>query len=235
MGFLDHSTNNLILDAVLTDSGRQALARNDGSFSFTKFALGDDEVDYTIIQKFGRVVGKEKLEKNTPVFEALTNQNFGQKFRCISISNPNLIRLPILDLTGENVSSNVVSLGATTTKTASLTLTQTIQNEDTIDVELRDQAFVVNMNNDFLQIENSAPDDIDGTKTARYVLTRDPTETSIGGSKLTFTLQVKSISNAQFTIFGNTSNKNLIRTIVKITGVQSGAVKEFEVQITKTS
>ena len=53
MGYLDHSTNNIIVDAVLTDIGREFLARNDGSFSIVKFALGDDEVDYTMIQKFG--------------------------------------------------------------------------------------------------------------------------------------------------------------------------------------
>ena len=51
MGFLDHSTNNIILDAVLTDTGRKFLSRNDGSFSITKFALGDDEVDYSLIEK----------------------------------------------------------------------------------------------------------------------------------------------------------------------------------------
>ena len=79
MGFLDGSTNNIILDAVLTDTGRQFLARNDGSFSIHKFALGDDEVNYNIIQKFGRTVGKEKIEQNTPIFEALTNPNHAQK------------------------------------------------------------------------------------------------------------------------------------------------------------
>ena len=72
MGFLDNSTNNLILDAVLTDVGRQFLARNDGSFSIHKFALGDDEVNYGIVTKYGRTVGAEKIEKNTPIFEALT-------------------------------------------------------------------------------------------------------------------------------------------------------------------
>ena len=72
MGFLDHSTNNIVVDAVLTDLGRQALARNDGSFSIYQFALGDDEIDYSIIQQFGRTVGKEKIEKNTPIMEALT-------------------------------------------------------------------------------------------------------------------------------------------------------------------
>ena len=65
MGYLDHSTNNIIVDAVLTDIGREFLARNDGSFSIVKFALGDDEVDYTMIEKFGRTVGKEKIEKTT--------------------------------------------------------------------------------------------------------------------------------------------------------------------------
>lgn len=235
MGFLDHTTNNIILDAVLTDSGRQALARNDGSFSFIKFAFGDDEVDYTVIQKFGRVVGKEKIEKNTPVFEGLTNQNFGQKSRMVSVSNPNLVRLPTLGLTGENLASDIVSLGATTTKTSSLTVSQSIQNEDIIDAELRDQGFEITMNNDFLQVQGFVPDIVDGTKVATYILRRDPTETSVGGSRLTLTLEVKAISNAQFTVFGTASNKNLIRTFVKIKGVQSGAVKEFEVQINKNT
>ena len=85
MGFLDHSTNNIIVDAVLTDKGRQMLSRNDGSFSITRFAFGDDEVDYTIIRKFGRTVGKEKIEKNTPVFEAQTNSDLGLKFRSLLV------------------------------------------------------------------------------------------------------------------------------------------------------
>lgn len=235
MGFLDHTTNNIILDAVLTDSGRQALARNDGSFSFIKFALGDDEIDYTIIKKFGRVVGKEKIEKNTPVFEGLTNQNFSQKSRMVSVSNPNLVRLPTLSLTGENLASDVVSLGATTTKTSSVTVSQTILNESIIDAELRDQGFEIVMNNDFLQVQGFVPDIVDGTRVGTYILRRDPTETSVGGSRLTMTLEVKAISDAQFTVFGTANNKNLIRTFVKIKGVQSGAVKEFEVQINKNT
>src|SRR5574343_1764818 len=102
MGFLDNSTNNIILDAVLTDVGRQFLARNDGSFSLHKYAFGDDEVNYGIISKYGRTVGKEKIEKNTPIFEALTNQSHAQKYRLISVSNPNLLRLPALSLSGDS-------------------------------------------------------------------------------------------------------------------------------------
>ena len=61
MAFLDNS-GDIILDAVLTDTGRYRLAQGNGSFKIAKFALGDDEIDYSIIRKFGRVIGKEKIE-----------------------------------------------------------------------------------------------------------------------------------------------------------------------------
>lgn len=234
---MDNSTNNILLDAVLTDAGRQALARNDGSFSVVKFSFSDEEVDYSIITKYGRTVGKEKIEKNTPVFEALTNQGYAQKYHLISISNPFLIRLPILALDGTGVDSatSVVSMGRLLTKTATLTISQTIQNESSIDIELRDQAFIVEVNNNFLQILKSRAASIDGNQRAKYILTRSPVETALGGSTVTFTLQVKSITEQQFQVFGTTNDKNRITTYVRVTGIQSGAVKEFRVNIDKTS
>lgn len=237
MGFLQQDTNNIILDAVLTDTGRQLLARNDGSFSIIKFAFGDDEIDYTLIQKYGRTVGKEKLEKNTPVFEALTNGAYALKNRAISLSNPNLLRLPNLSLAGGlgvDSTSNTVSIGTTTNKTRQLTIQQSIGGGETsIDVELRDQAFIVDLDNRFLQILSRAPDNIDVQQRATYIVTRDTTENSVGGSQVTFTIGVKAITESQFQIYGAKFNKNLISTFVRISGVQSGAVKEFEVQINK--
>ena len=113
MGFLDHSTNNIIIDAVLTDRGRQLLARNDGSFSIVKFAFGDDEVDYSLITKFGRQVGKEKIEKNTPVFEAQTSANVALKNKMFSLSNPLFSAVPFL-----TTSRSPSTLSATTTTTS---------------------------------------------------------------------------------------------------------------------
>lgn len=236
MGLLANDTNNIILDAVLTDCGRQFLSRNDGSFSLVKFALSDDEVDYAIIAKYGRTVGSEKIEKNTPVFEALTNPNLAQKYRLVSVSNPNLLRLPSLSLSGDaNVNSlnNVVSLGATTQKTAAVTIQQTINNETTIDVELRDQTFVVELNNMFLQVLGNVPENIDGQQRATYIITRSPAENSFGGSTVNFTLSVKSLNSAVFQVYGTTQNKQVITTYVKVSGLQSGAVNEFAVQITQ--
>ena len=46
MGFINNTS--YILNAVLTKKGREYLATNDARFEVTKFALADDEVDYTL-------------------------------------------------------------------------------------------------------------------------------------------------------------------------------------------
>jgi len=46
MGYLDNSV--VTVDAILTKKGRELLARGDGSFQITQFALADDEIDYTL-------------------------------------------------------------------------------------------------------------------------------------------------------------------------------------------
>lgn len=235
MGFLDGSSNNIILDCVLTSLGRSFLARNDSSFSISKFACFDSEVNYAQIRQYGRTVGKEKIEKNTPIFESLTNENQAGKYRLISISNPNLIRLPNLSLTGEGITNSILSMGKVTTKRRTITIQQTIVNEDSIDVELRDQLFIISMDNRFLQIAGDIPDNISNDQRATYLNPRDAGETSLGGSKITTTLEVKSIPDSLFTIFGATNNKNLISTYVSFSGASSGSSLTFEVQITKTA
>ena len=236
MGFLDHSTNNIILDAVLTDAGREFMSRNDGSFSIVKFALSDEEVDYSIIRKYGRTIGKEKVEKNTPVFEALTNPNVAQKYRLISLSNPNLIHLPELALTGEGLDTTgtILSMGRTGTgRSRRIILTQTITDEDTIDVELRDQAFLIKLPNDYIQISSTSPDNIDQDNIASYLITRDSTTTALGGSQLTLDVSIKSIPDSLFTVRGMVGDKTTIKTYITIVGLQSGATKTFEIQISK--
>lgn len=236
MGFLDSSSNNIILDAVVTDLGRQFLARNDGSFSIVKFALGDDEVNYGIISKYGRAVGREKLEKNTPVLEALTNQTHAQKYKLVSVSNPNLLRLPTLSLSGDATvdgSTGTITLGRNTQKSSTVNIEQIIQGESTIDVELRDQSFVVEVPDLFVQVVRNSPQNVDGNGRALYLLTRSPTENAYGGSTLQFTLSVKSITDTSFSVFGTTTNKSRIKSYIKVTGLQSGAVYDATLLIEK--
>jgi hypothetical protein len=243
MGFLDHSTNNIILDAVLTDTGRQFLSRNDGSFSLFKFALGDDEVNYSIISKYGRSVGREKVEKNTPIFEALTNQSQAQKFKLVSVSNPNLVRLPQFTFSGGSaVSGDTVTLYTTggtrgLKTTEALTISQTLLNETFIDVELRDQTFLIDVPNLFLNINDGriSPNNVDNQQRANYVLTSTATSATSGGSELSFSVGVKSLTQTMFDVYGTGTSKDTIKTYVRVTGMQSGTVKDFAVNIKQTT
>ena len=99
MAFLDNS-GDIILDAVLTDTGRMRLAKGDGSFKIVKFALGDDEVNYERYDKNhssgSAYYDLEVLQ--TPVLEAFTDNAASMKSKLISIPRTNLLYLPILKL-----------------------------------------------------------------------------------------------------------------------------------------
>mgnify|MGYP001304855852 CR=1 FL=1 len=103
MGFLDNS-GDIILDAVLTDTGRFRLAKGDGSFKITKFALGDDEIDYSKYDK-NHPSGSAYYDLDimqTPVFEAFTNNASSMKSRLTSMARNNLLYLPIIKINEQN-------------------------------------------------------------------------------------------------------------------------------------
>ena len=104
MGFLDHSTNNIIVDAVLTDVGREKLADASAAKNFiVTYSFADDEIDYSLITKYGVIVGKEKIEKNTPVFEASTNAEFAVT-SFLATSENSSVAQPVLNTTASQSS-----------------------------------------------------------------------------------------------------------------------------------
>jgi hypothetical protein len=99
MAFLDNS-GDIILDAVLTDVGRERLAKGDGSFKITQFALGDEEIDYSLYDP-EHANGSAYYDLNIlqlPVLEALTDNAAGLKTKLITVSNNNLLYLPLIQL-----------------------------------------------------------------------------------------------------------------------------------------
>jgi hypothetical protein len=97
MGFLDNS-GDIILDAVLTDLGRKRLAEGNGSFNISKYAFGDDEIDYTLYDKSSQR-GSSYYDINilqTPVLEAMTNNMSSMKSRLISYAENDLLYLPVI-------------------------------------------------------------------------------------------------------------------------------------------
>lgn len=97
MAFLDNS-GDIILDAVLTDAGRKRLAAGDGSFRIAKFALGDDEVDYSLYNT-GATSGQEDLRiLQLPIFEAFTNNTSVLKNKLLTYADNSLLYLPVIKL-----------------------------------------------------------------------------------------------------------------------------------------
>lgn len=97
MAFLDNS-GDIILDAVLTDTGRMRLAKGDGSFRIAKFALADDEIDYSLYDKTN-ISGTAYYDLQIlqmPILEGFSNNASSMKSKLITIAKNNILYLPII-------------------------------------------------------------------------------------------------------------------------------------------
>ncbi len=96
MGYLNNSV--VTVDAVLTKKGRELLARGDGSFRITQFALADDEIDYTLYNPdhpSGSAFYGEAIE-NMPLLEAFPDENQVMKYKLATLPR-GTSKLPILE------------------------------------------------------------------------------------------------------------------------------------------
>lgn len=112
MAFLDNS-GDIILDAVLTDMGRKRLAA--GRFTVSKFALGDEEVNYELWDSSdARGTAFYDLEiMQTPILEAFTSDQSIMKSRLLSFARNDLLFLPILKLNNKTTNIHSVPFGTT--------------------------------------------------------------------------------------------------------------------------
>ncbi len=250
MGFLDHSTNNIIIDAVLTNLGREILANNSAQFRIEKFSLADDEVDYGLIKKFGRTVGKEKIIKNTPIFEAQTDPTLSQKYRLLSIADASSIYLPVFEISqigtnndqvsGVSKSANsgtvTLTLGGQTALT-SVTVKQKMDSSQSVPAVLSEVVFDIYMNDNFLKINGAGSwshKDLT-TSIARWTLTTTQTTENNGTYEGTFTLEPRNLDlTKDFELYGDPSSQNKnITTIVSVVGRNSGARADITVTLKK--
>ena len=97
MGYLNNTI--VTVDAILTTTGRQLLAKNDGSFRITQFALADDEIDYTLYNPnnpSGSAYYGQAIE-NMPLLEAFPETTQTMKYKLVTLPR-GTARLPILSV-----------------------------------------------------------------------------------------------------------------------------------------
>tara|TARA_Y100000004_G_scaffold116574_1_gene131054 strand:+ start:382 stop:978 length:597 start_codon:yes stop_codon:yes gene_type:complete len=86
MGVLDNTS--VTVDAILTKKGREKLAKGEGQFRITKFALGDDEIDYNlydVTHPNGSNFYGEAIE-NMNLLEAVPDENLSLRFKLTDVS-----------------------------------------------------------------------------------------------------------------------------------------------------
>ena len=244
MGFLNHSTNNIIIDAVLTEKGRQLLSLNNGSFKIEKFSCGDDEIDYSIITKYGKNIGKEKIEKNTPIFEAITNQNLAIKYPLRSFGSvfnefDTLTKVPVLNelnnVTAVTLRSDVDNRNLTHKTLDIVNFIDTTDSNEAVNRNLLDDVFFIKVDGNLLNLENVTlyrkEKDI-----LVYRLPVSAAKNKVFSNQVqaTFTITAKNIVNDRtYSKYSDGNNNTTIKTHIQVIGNASGASYIIPVTISK--
>jgi hypothetical protein len=93
------SSTSVVVDAILTNKGRELLALNNGSFQITQFSLADDEIDYTLYNPThpsGSAFYGEAIEA-MPILQAYPNSTEIMRYKLITLPR-GTAKIPVLDL-----------------------------------------------------------------------------------------------------------------------------------------
>ena len=153
MAFLDNS-GDIILDAVLTDLGRKRMS--EGNFRITQFALGDDEVDYSLYNK-NHPSGSAYYDLEilqTPVFEAFTRTNANINYGLASYNgNQNLLYLPSIKLNTKKLKSQNAQYFPSSGGVVYFTVDAAAGTEPTVQAGVGGSVTILNQNANFLLFE----------------------------------------------------------------------------------
>jgi hypothetical protein len=222
MGYLNNQV--VTVDAILTNKGRELLAKNDGSFRITQFALADDEIDYTLYNPThpsGSSFYGEAIQ-NMPLLEAFPIETQIMKYKLATLPR-GTAKLPVLDL-GYSAITLVqgASLAITPQTLNYLGNTQTFETSGysaTIsDVRLFSTFTGIGINTEAATAANAAV-------TSTTTLGTNVSTTVIGS-------QINLRATTVNTLFGTNTQLSATLTVV---GLDSGARLTIPVTINKTN
>ena len=215
MGYLNNQI--VTVDAILTKKGRELLAKGEGQFKITQFALSDDEVDYTMYNPShpsGSAFYGEAIE-NMPLLEAFPDETMTMKYKLTTLPR-GTAKMPVLSAGYQQIT---LQQGASLSVTPE-TLNYTTQVEgDGYTATISDIRTMSTFTGTGIATETAAA--MNSTQT----LGTNVSKTVIGTS---FTLAATTI-NTLFT------GRNAIFANLIITGRNSGARLQIPITVTKTT
>jgi hypothetical protein len=218
MGYLNNGV--VTVDAILTDKGRELLAKNDGTFRITQFALSDDEIDYTLYNPTnpsGSAYYGQAIE-NMPLLEAFPLVTQEMKYVLTTLPR-GTAKMPVLDLGYSAITLKQGASLAITPQTLNylggLTTTETNGYTATIsDVRT-------------LSTFNGV-----GINTPDAIALNSTTTVGTNVSKTVVGTTINLTATTVNTLFGS---NNILQATLTVVGRDSGARITIPVTITKTS
>jgi hypothetical protein len=218
MGYLDNSI--VTVDAILTKKGRELLARGDGSFKITQFALADDEIDYTLYNPqhpSGSALYGEAIE-NMPLLEAFPDETQIMKYKLTTLPR-GTSKLPVLDIGYSSISLKQGASLALTPQTLNYLGATSIFETEGYTATIAD----VRVLNSFQGV---------GINTEDADRLNNKTTVGTNVSKTVIGTAVNLTATSVNTLFGD---RTQLQTTVTVIGRGSGARLTIPVTITKTS
>jgi hypothetical protein len=220
MGYLNNQA--VTIDAILTTKGRELLAKNDGSFRITQFALADDEIDYTLYNPShpsGSSFYGEAIQ-NMPLLEAFPIETQIMKYKLATLPR-GTAKLPVL-----NLGYSAVTL----VQGASLAITPQTLNYlgNTQGFETSGYAATISdvrLMSTFTGIGINTPAAVASNSTSTTTLGVNVSQTVIGS-------QINLRATTVNTLFGTNTQLSATLTVV---GLDSGARLTIPITINKTT
>lgn len=221
MGYLDNST--VTVDAILTNKGRQILAAG-GRLNITKFAVSDDEIDYTLWNPshtlgsnyYGAVI------EAMPIVEANPDETQMMRYKMVTLPK-DVIGIPVISVNPGSV--------ALTNRKESVTITPSTLNLDGGNSVL---GYTAILSDDTVATLEVAPDGVikgvsnsllagSGTQSTTSFLDDEVNGISTIGSTVT-RVGTKFIVRAK----SSTTNKSALLTII---GNETGGFKTVSISV----
>ena len=224
MGYLNNQV--VTVDAILTKKGRELLAKNDGSFRITQFAVSDDEIDYTLYNPShpsGSSFYGEAIE-NMPLLEAFPNDTQIMKYKLATLPR-GTAKLPVLDLGYTSIQLRQGAALAITPQTLNYLGAAQVNETSGYSCTIAD----VRVLNTFTGV---------GIDTTAAQAQNTPVNQTLGTSlsKTIIGTQINLRATTVNTLFGDSAAiGSEIRTTLTFVGLDSGARLTIPLTITKTA
>ena len=225
MGYLNNQV--VTVDAILTTKGRELLAKGDGSFNISSFALSDDEIDYTLYNPenpSGSAYYGEAIQ-NMPLLEAFPDETQMMKYKLVTLPR-DTAKMPVV-----TAGVTVIKLKQTATYTVNPQTLNYLGNNST--TENSGYLFTVSDVRQFASAAGVLGQGL-GTKEEQNLNAQSLQTNGTNVSRTVIGTSCVLIATGVNTLYGQSGNAaTTLYSTLTIIGRDSGARVQVPIQITK--